>query len=316
MSDLSKRFPTEDRGELAWILNTAITRDRKSRKITMSQSLYVADLLSKFSEYIDPGMTRHFDTPLDEGTDLTPDDQPVVGTPAHAAMAAKREVYMSLVGGFLWLANMTFPELAYGSGQLARFLTNPGETHFRAAVRMLLYVRGASKRCLVFQPDLTRGLQTYVDSSWAVKFSCSGGLFFLYGCLYYWFSKMQRSVALSSAEAEYFGAMLAARELMFSRDLSVEFGIVVSGPSKIYCDSKSAVEMAFDPVSFKKTKHILRAAHFLRDLCARQVIELEHLAGARMLADILTKAPARQIFRDLLALLDAFATNGNACLGP
>ena len=50
--------------------------------------------------------------------------------------------------------------------------------------------------------------------------------------------------------------------------------------------------------------------------CARQVIELEHLAGARMLADILTKAPARQIFRDLLALLDAFATNGNACLGP
>ena len=31
---------------------------------------------------------------------------------------------------------------------------------------------------------------------------------------------------------------------------------------------------------------------------------------------VLTKAPARQIFRDLLALLDAFATNGNACLGP
>ena len=103
---------------------------------------------------------------------------------------------------------------------------------------------------------------------------------------------------------------------MFSRDLSAEFGIVIAGPSKIYCNSKSAVEMAFDPVSFKKTKHILRAAHFLRDLCARQVIELVHLSGALMLADILTKAPARQIFRDLLALLDAFATNGNASLNP
>ena len=29
--------------------------------------------------------------------------------------------------------------------------------------------------------------------------------------------------------------------------------------------------MAFDPVAFKKTKHILRDAEYLRDLVARQV---------------------------------------------
>ena len=28
VADISKRFPTEDKGELEWILNTAITRDR------------------------------------------------------------------------------------------------------------------------------------------------------------------------------------------------------------------------------------------------------------------------------------------------
>jgi len=55
-------------------------------------------------------------------------------------------------------------------------------------------------------------------------------------------------------------------------------------------DSKSAVGMAFDPVAFKKTKHILRAAEFLRDLVNRGVISVEHLPGVVMLADLLTKA--------------------------
>ena len=44
-------------------------------------------------------------------------------------------------------------------------------------------------------------------------------MFFFYGCLFHWFSKMQRSVTLSSAEAECFGAMLAAKEVIFIREL-------------------------------------------------------------------------------------------------
>lgn len=312
--DLGQRFPTVDKGELTWILNVGVSRDRQKRTLTLSQSLYVADLLTKYGEYIETSLTRSFDTPLDDACELSPLDQPEVGSDAYDAMAARRQVYMSLVGGYQWLANMTFPELAYAAGQLARYLTNPGPSHFKAAIRVLLYLRGAADRSLVFAPDRTRGLETYVDSSWAAKFSCSGGLFFLHGCLYFWFSKMQRSVALSSAEAEFFGAMLAARELMFAMDLALEFGPDFQGPNVIYCDSKSAVEMAFDPVSFKKTKHIMRAAEYLRDLVARNAIVVKHLPGSRMIADLLTKAVARTLFRELLQMLDNFAVDGNACL--
>ena len=69
---------------------------------------------------------------------------------------------------------------------------------------------------------------------------------------------------------------------------------------------KSAVGMAFDPVAFKKTKHILRAAEFLRDLVAREVVSVEHLPGAVMLADILTKAASRAVFVELIKQLDTF----------
>ena len=47
--------------------------------------------------------------------------------------------------------------------------------------------------------------------------------------------------------------------------LLIDLGFIIDAASVIKCDSKSAVGMAFDPVAFKKTKHILRAAEFLRD---------------------------------------------------
>ena len=132
------------------------------------------------------------------------------------------------------------------------------------------------------------------------------------GCLFSWFSKMQRSVTLSSAEAEFFGAMLAARDVIFARDLLVDLGIAPDGPSVINTDSKSAVDLAFDPVAFKKTKHILRAAEFLRDLVAREVVTVRHQPGSTMIADLLTKAPARAVFVTLLLLIVEYSRQQRA----
>ena len=66
--------------------------------------------------------------------------------------------------------------------------------------------------------------------------------------------------------------------------------------------------MAHDPVAFKKTKHIMRESHYLRDLVARRVYSPEHVVSAQQLADILTKALPRLTFvrlRDLLLQLIA-----------
>ena len=207
---------------------------------------------------------------------------------------------------------MTMPLIAYAAGQLARFLTNPGPSHFRAALRLLVYLRCHGDRPLVFAPNTERSLDTYVDLSWGTRFSVSGCMIFYHGCVFHWFSKMQKSVALSSAEAEYFGAMMAARDLMFVRYLLFDLDITLSTTPTISSDSASAVSMSLDPVAFKKTKHILRAAEFLRDLVARQVTALVHVPGKVMVADLLTKAPARAIFLELIRLLDDYSRSGVA----
>ena len=203
VADISRRFPTEDKGELEWILNTAITRNRAARSLTfrLSQGLYTADLVAKFESYFDRSRSRHFDSPIEEGLELSPADQPVLGSVEYDEMSKFRDAYMAtIVGGLLWLANMTRVDIAYSASQLARFMTNPGPSHFKAAIRVLVYLRDTADRALVMRPDPVRGLESFVDSSWATKFSCSGGMFFYHGCLFHWFSKMQRSVTLSSAE--------------------------------------------------------------------------------------------------------------------
>jgi hypothetical protein len=108
--------------------------------------------------------------------------------------------------------------------------------------------------------------------------------------------------------------MMAARDVIFIRDILIDLGITLDGPSVIFSDSKSAVlDMSVDPIAFKKTKHILRAAEFLRDLVAREVIALKHLPGKIMLAEhVLTKAVARAIFLLLTRLLAEYSTTGVA----
>lgn len=108
---------------------------------------------------------------------------------------------------------------------------------------------------------------------------------------------------MSSTEAEYFASCLAAKEVVYFRDLLSDFGRIQSGPTVILTDNKGVVDLSLDPVAFKKTKHILRAAQYVRDLCARRVIVLKWVSSAHNVADICTKAVSLAIFRVLMGLL-------------
>ena len=107
--------------------------------------------------------------------------------------------------------------------------------------------------------------------------------------------------------------MMAARDILWLRDLLVDLGAKFDGPCVLWSDSKSAVDMSLDPIAFKNTKHILRAAYFLRDLVSRMSVAMRHVPGRVMIADLLTKSVGRQLHLELLRLFDAYATDGVVC---
>ena len=203
---------------------------------------------------------------------------------------------MSVVGALLWIAACTRPDLTHAVSVLARFVSNPARVHYLAMQRVPSYLQSTQHRCLTLSPDAELGVVVYADASWSEKFSISGGLVYYSSCLVVWYSRLQRTVAHSSAETEYIAASLSAWEGTHVRALATELKVLPPGPTPLRLDSKSAIDMAHDPVAFKKTKHIMREAHYLRDLVARRVYGPEHVPSADQLVDILTKPLPRMLF--------------------
>ena len=112
-------------------------------------------------------------------------------------------------------------------------------------------------RSFFFMPGVTfragtAPLVVYCDSDWSADFSVSGCIIYYRKCAIAWFSKTQKSISLSSAEAEYHGASLAAIEGLWVRDLLADFGLPQQGPTRLIMDAKSAIDMMLDPIAFRK----------------------------------------------------------------
>ena len=156
-------------------------------------------------------------------------------------------------------------------------------------MRTLGYLHSTAHLVLCLQPT-TPELEVYSDASWLTRNSVSGGLILYRRCPIAWWSRLQKSVSASTAEAETFAAALASREAIYVRDLLADLSFGVTRPTPLYLDSKAALDLAVDPVAFKKTKHILRHAFELRDRVARRLFTPSFVPSEDQLADIFTKA--------------------------
>lgn len=96
---------------------------------------------------------------------------------------------------------------------------------------------------------------------------------------------------------------MVSKEVVYFRDLLADINLMQLGPTVIHTDNKGVVDLSLDPIAFKKTKHILRAAQYVRDLVARRVVAVKWVAGTSNVADICTKAVSVAHFRPLMQLL-------------
>ena len=92
----------------------------------------------------------------------------------------------------------------------------------------------------------------FTDSDWAGSVadqkSTSGCCFNLGSAAVSWFSRKQKSVAFSSAEAEYMAASQASCEALWLRKLLVNLFRQELRPTMIYCDNSSCIQLSENPV--------------------------------------------------------------------
>ena len=103
-----RKYTLTDKGEATWLLGIALSRDRVSRTITLSQKLYVQNILARFAPYLDRSNARNFDVPvMSDLSSFNASQCPAEGSEEYERMLPLHHVYMQMIGALIWLSSCT-----------------------------------------------------------------------------------------------------------------------------------------------------------------------------------------------------------------
>ena len=122
------------------------------------------------------------------------------------------------------------------------------------------------------------------------KNSTSGWAILWQSAVLSWGSRKQKSIALSSCEAEIIALSEAAKDVVYLRKLVRGLDAPELTPSKLSTDNQSARDVSYNPEHHSKMKHVERRHFFVRDMVESFELEVPFVSTFDNAADILTKA--------------------------
>jgi hypothetical protein len=306
---LAKRFNAKDLGESKWILGMEIRRDRVKKTIFLGQELYITKGLEKY------GFSECRTAPTPEAVGAAHQDPT-----EEQSQLADRQRFMEITGTLMYAAISTRPDIAHAVNYLAAHMLTPTQMHMAAAERVLRYLAGTKHIGLIFgsrndfvigdsrgKAKLDVNVCAYADADWANnrgdRRSVTGWVSKINGDPISWASKKQRTVALSTCEAELYAEAAAIQEVLWLRGILKELGLYTSLGSTIYGDNQAAIAVSKNGVKGERTKHVDVKYHFITETVESGVVQLQWIPTLQQQADIFTKALAVPGFEHLRAKL-------------
>ena len=99
-------------------------------------------------------------------------------------------------------------------------------------------------------------------------------------------SKYQRTVAISSAEAEYMALSLCTQEVLWVRAMLKDMGREQVGGTHVWEDNQGAIALARNAGYHARKKHVDTLHHFIRDNVDRGTLKVDYV-------DTALKTPSR-----------------------
>lgn len=273
---LTERFHMKDMGQAKMCVGINIQYEIDG--ISIGQSTYAQKVLVRF------GMADC--KPVATPTDMSHKLSSIVEPGAELTNVPYQEVVDSL----LYLVQGSRPDLAFAVSNASRFNTIHGTAHWTAVKRILRYLRAtiAYRIKYKFSDETING---YVDSDWAENVdsrrSCTGWIFKLAGGAVSWGCKRQKTVALSTAEAEYMAMSSANQEILWLNQFLSQFEIVDA--ILLRGDNQSALGIAREEAYRPSIKHIAIRYHFIRECVENGTVRLMYVPTDANVADCLTK---------------------------
>ncbi|GKE16255.1 uncharacterized mitochondrial protein-like protein, partial [Tanacetum coccineum] len=232
------------------------------KDILLSPSMYIGDLLDR--SRITDKMVE--DIPIDDKEKYTLIDGDPLPDP---------NLYRTIVGSLVYLT-VTRPNISYAVHILSQFVSAPTTVHWAAG--------GTQFQTLLFPSTSALDLRAYCDSDWAgdvvSRKSTTGFCIFLEYSFISWKSKKQDVLLRSYAEVEYRAMAVTTSEIVWLRWLLADTGVHITSPTPLYCDDRSAIQIARNTIFHKRTKHIEIDCHFTRHHLQVGTISLPSVSSA------------------------------------
>jgi hypothetical protein len=123
-----------------------------------------------------------------------------------------------------------------------------------------------------------------------------------------WMSQRQKSIALSTTEAEFVAASEAAKELVWLTRLFAQITSLSKVPV-LFMDNLSTVKLSENQAFHKRSKHIEVRHYFVREKVEEGRLVVEYIPGTEQIADILTKPLPASRFREMRLGLGLFSSH-------
>jgi hypothetical protein len=221
--------------------------------------------------------------------------------------------YAEAIGCVLWPVMITRPDCAFAIGILSQFIQNPGNIHWEALKRLMVYLGTTKDLWLTFGGRTQKLVEGFCDPDYAYQLDrhLIAGFAYHFGQgAISWSSKKQQIIALSTVEAEYIAQAHTVKEALWLRTFVSEIREEPARAITIHSDNQGAIALAKDNKFHSRTKHIDVRYHFIREAVEDGKVSMVYIPTDENPADIFTKPLAKAKFRHFVELLGLRPING------
>ncbi|XP_073153701.1 secreted RxLR effector protein 161-like [Henckelia pumila] len=180
-------------------------------------------------------------------------------------MSVEATMYQGLIGSLIYLTAIR-SDIVFVLFLCARFQSDPKQSHYIAAKRILKYLKGTPNVGSWYAKDKSLNLVGYSDTDYArCKLdgkSISGSCQFLGDRLISWCSKKKMYIETSTTEEEYLAAGSCCAQLLWMQQQLRDYGIEAK-ESPIFCDNTCTIAISYNLILHSRTKHIDVRCNFI-----------------------------------------------------
>ena len=214
----------------------------------------------------------------------------------------------------LYLVKFSRPDILNSVQELTKAMDCANEAHCKALTCVLKYIISTNNLGIEYDSGAIVNFNgvwkivAYCDSNFAgdknTWLSVTGFFIYIGNNLVSWKARGQKSITLSSTEAEYVAVSEVCAEIIFLGNLLNFLGVKIDYPITVRCDNVGAIFLSYNAKNSNRTKHADIRDHFVRQYVEDRIVKVIFVQSAENEVDTFTKKMFKKHATKNLASVD------------